>query len=307
MSKIKDFITISRLKILIATPALPLLGVFLAADSFSDLNIYLIPFMILYFISIIYACNVNCYYDRDLDIKYKVHLANAVDSLGKMTIRIILIIETVAIVFLSIYLMLIGFVVVGIISIIGWVVSTSYSALPVRIKKRGYLSAIPIIIGLFAFPFINGWLMVSNTFNIFGIIVLVGYILMNEGLNLVNTAEDYEEDRSEGIRTWAHVFGLKNTFRMAFIFTFIGGACCIIGLFMKFFLIPVYLYNIAFSSAFIIISGTFILKSTIDIYKISKEGDLKKAAKENASKLPFWFASTRYPMLIAAICMLIPF
>lgn len=307
MSKIKDLITISRLKILVATPALPLLGVFLAAYSFSDLNIYLIPFMILYFISIIYACNVNCYYDRDLDIKYKVHLANAVDNLGKESIRIILIIETISIVILSIYLMMVGFLLVGIISVIGWGTSTSYSALPVRIKKRGYLSAIPIIIGLFAFPFINGWLMISNTFTLFGMIVLIGYILMNEGLNLVNTAEDYDEDQSEGIKTWAHVFGLKNTFRIAYIFTLIGGVCCIVGFFMKLFIIPLYTYNLALASAFIILSGSFILKSTIDIYKISKEEDLKKAAKDNASKLPFWFASTRYPMLIAVICMLLPF
>jgi 4-hydroxybenzoate polyprenyltransferase len=308
MSKIKDFITISRLKILIGTPAQPLLGIFLASTSFLDLyNIYLIHFLILYFFSIIYAVNVNCYYDRDIDIKYKVHLARAVDNLGKPTIRIILIIETIFIMGFSIFLMLVGYLMVGLISIIGWGLSTGYSALPVRIKKRGYLSALPLIIGLFAFPFINGWLMIKNIFNLIGVIFLIGYILMNEGLNLINTAEDYEEDLSEGVKTWAHVFGLEKTFKISYIFTIIGGIACIASLYIKLFSIPIYLYNLAFSSAFIILAAIFTIKATKDIYILSKKEDLKKAAKDNAKKLPFWFASTRYPLLIAAILMLLPF
>ncbi|MHA1270834.1 MAG: UbiA family prenyltransferase [Candidatus Helarchaeota archaeon] len=308
MSKFKHFITISRIKILIATPAQPLLGIFLAATSFLDLfNIYLIPFMVLYFISILYAVNVNCYYDRDLDLKYKVHLAHAVDSLGKPTLRVILISETVLIMIFSIYLMLVGYLAVGIISIIGWCTSTIYSAMPVRVKKRGYLSAIPIIIGLFTFPYINGWLMISNYFLTYGIIFLIGYILMNQGLNLINTAEDYNEDKSEGVKTWAHVFGLKNTFLISFFFTIIGGVLCILGLFLKLFLIPLYTYNSTFSNSFIILSIYFILKASFEIYYIGKSDDLEKAAKDNAYKMPFWFASTRYPMLIASICMLIPY
>ena len=307
MSKIKDFFTISRIKILIATPAQPLLGIFLAAFSFLDLNLYLIQFMILYFLSIIYACNVNCYCDRDLDIKYKVHLAEAVDNLGKPTIRVILIIESILIMIFSIYLMFVGYMAVGIIAIIGWGISTGYSALPIRIKKRGYLSAFPIIIGLFTFPFINGWLMITNYFTVFGIIFLIGYILMNQGFNLINTAEDYDEDLSENVRTWAHIFGLKKTFLVSLLFTIVGGICCIIAIYMKLILITIYTYNLIFSSSFLVLSATFIFKASIEIYKIGKKENLQKAAKDNASKMPFWFASTRYPMLIAVICMLIPY
>ncbi|MHA1695848.1 MAG: UbiA family prenyltransferase [Candidatus Helarchaeota archaeon] len=308
MSKIRDFITISRIKILIATPAQPLLGTFLAASSIFDLvNIYLIYFLILYIISILYAVNVNCYYDRDIDIKYKVKLARAVDNLGKENIRVILIIETCLIMILSGYLMLVGYVIVGIFSVIGWVISTSYSAAPIRVKKRGYLSALPIIIGLFMFPYINGWLMIKLNFQVYGIIYLIGYILLNEGMNLINTAEDFDEDLSENVKTWAHVFGLKWTFKIALIFTVIGGVCCIWGLLIKLLSSQIYLYNVSFSSAFIIMSSIFILKSSWDLYSIGKRDDLRKAAKENAYRMPFWFASTRYPMLLAALFILLPF
>ncbi|MHA1231454.1 MAG: UbiA family prenyltransferase [Candidatus Helarchaeota archaeon] len=308
MSKIKDFITISRLRILMATPAQPLLGIVFAANSLLDfINIYLVHFMILYFISILFAVHINCYCDRDLDIKYKKHLANAVDGLGKPLIRKILVVETCLIFIFSIYLIWVGYFIVGLNSIIGWGISTSYSALPLRIKKRGFLSAFPIIIGLFMFPFINGWLMISNYITLFGILFLIGYILLNQGMNLINTAEDYDEDLSLGVKTWAHVFGLKRTFNISIVFISTGGACCIIGLLMKLLIIDLFLYNTALSASFIVLSVYFILKTINDIYFVSRQEDLKKAAKENSYKMPLWFASTRYPMLIAAFCMLLPF
>jgi len=296
---------------LIATPTQPLLGIFLGAFSFYEINSYVLIFLILYLISIIYACNINCYYDRDVDIKYKVNLAQAVDNIGKSNLKKILILESGLIFILSTVFIINGFLItinylyVGIFSIIGWVMSTIYSAEPIRIKKRGIISPLPLIIGLFALPFISGWIIITLSFYLYGLIFLLGYIFLNEGLNLINTLEDYTEDFSSNIKTWGHIFGIKNSMYISIIFTIIGSIMCILALFIKLSMIQNYFYNVFFSYIFIFITLIFSIIAIIDLIRIINSKNILKSIKLNSKKLPIWFATTRYPMLFASICMLL--
>jgi 4-hydroxybenzoate polyprenyltransferase len=303
--KLKSFLAISRAKIQIATIAHPTLGLFLAATQITDLHIFCLVFFILYMLLITFACNINSYFDYEVDKKYKVYLADAVDALGKKTIRILLIMEAILISALIIVLIIYGYLIVGIIATLGFLSSIIYSSTPLRLKKRGILSAIPVIIGLYLFPVLGGWLMVSPIFTIFSIIFICGYALINEGITLVNTAEDYNEDLSENIKTWAHFFGIKTTIRLASILTLLGGVSCIIGLLLK--LLPYISSNWSFiiGCVFFGISILTITFTSKDIYQVGQEADLKESAKIHARKMPKWFILTRYPMLFTTIFLVL--
>jgi len=304
-TKLISFFTISRSKMIVATFAQPALGLFLASTTLADLNIFSLIFFIMYLLHIVFACKINCYFDYEIDKKYKIELAQAVDNLGKKTIRILLLIEGILIGGLIIVLIIYGYVIVGIISVLGFILSIIYSATPPRFKKRGFLSAFPIILGLFLLPVLGGWLMISTTLTVFIIIFMCGYALMNEGINLVNTAEDYDEDLSEDVRTWAHHFGMRKVLRIAFLFTLIGGIGCLIGILLKF--IQLFALDWGFFAAcgFFIISIFAIALTSKDLHNIGLESDLKRSAKTHAKKLPKWFAITRYPMLLATFFLII--
>ncbi|NVM52700.1 MAG: prenyltransferase [Candidatus Helarchaeota archaeon] len=304
-TKFKSFLTISRAKIQIATLAHPTLGLFLACSTITDLDLFALVYFVLYMLQITFACNINCYFDYEIDQKYKTSLAQAVENLGKRTVRFILLIEGIVIGALIGVLIIYGFIIVGVIASLGFIFAIIYSATPLRVKKRGLLSAIPVIFGLYLFPVLGGWLIIANTFTIFIIIFMVGYALINEGITLVNTAEDYDEDLSENVKTWAHYFGIKTTLRLAFFFTLIGGISCIIGLFLK--LIQSYILTWSFFVAcgFLILTILTVSITLKDIYKVGLEPDLKQSAKKHAKKLPKWFIITRYPMLFTAIFLML--
>jgi len=303
--KLKSFLVISRAKIQIATIAHPTLGLFLAATQITDLHIFCLVFFILYMLLITFACNINTYFDYEVDKKYKVDLANALVSLGKKPVQILLITEVLLISPLIIVLIIYGFLIVGIIAILGFLSSIIYSTTPFRLKKRGVLSAIPVIIGLYLFPVLGGWLMVSPTFTIFIIIFMCGYTLINEGITLVNTAEDYDEDLSENIKTWAHFFGIKTTLRLAFIFTLVGGISCTIGLLLKLLTYASSNWRFIVACIFFGISILTITLTSKDIYQVGQEADLKESAKIHARKMPKWFILTRYPMLFTTIFLIL--
>lgn len=125
------------------------------------------------------------------------------------------------------------------------------------------------------------------------------------GITFVNTCEDYKEDKISGIRTLAHVFGIKNTLLLASIFVLVGG-------FIDLFLILS--YRIKFNTIrimplmAILIVGIFFFASIISIskriYLLSISNNVFFYSKKIAAKMPTMFLITRYPLFFISLLLI---
>jgi len=298
--KIGDFLTISRANIQVATIPHALLGIFLAAATLEDITtIDNLLYVILYFVLITFACNVNCLYDIDVDKHYKVSLYRGVISLGIKNVKMLTVLEEIMAIFLIFFLYISGYMVTAILSLLGLLAGLGYSAHPFRVKAKGFFSPFPTFIGLYMLPLFGGWFMVRDYLTFPFILFVVGYALMNEGFTLVNMCEDYSEDKKEGIRTWAHLFGIKNTLHIAFAFS-LGGLLCIFPLADTVFSGSVGEWDMV-SLFFVAIFLIALFTSVSDVWKSFRGHDLQYSSKKYARKMPLWFMATRYPLLLSAL------
>ena len=237
-------------------------------------------------------------------------MSQGVETLGKDTVKGILVVEGALILLIISYFFYLGYIVTALLALSGLMAGYIYSAEPVRIKKRGFWSPFPVLLGLYTLPVLGGWFVFRSSLSLFIIIFTLGYALLNEGITLVNTCEDYREDKEEGIKTWAHIFKMKNTMQLAYIFTFFGGLVAVLGVLLKPMMIGSTPYNVYSSAIFIVlgvVNTLVILKTTGDIYKAFKKDDIESSCKKAAKNMPKWFISTRYPLLILVLMFLMYF
>ena len=227
------------------------------------------------------------------------------NRLGKGNVRIILIIEMILIFIIFIIFLLTGFYITFILIILGIILSIIYSARPFRVKGKGFWSPFPVILGMFALPLLGGYFLSNYFITLEFLLFVFGYSLFNQGINFINTCEDFTEDKESGIHTWAHFFGLEKTLTIAFIFT-LGGTLLANCSLLLILLFSKNIYNLYFyvTLGFIILSLVFSIVTTIEIYKVKSGDDLELSAKKNATNIPKWFIVTRYPLLIISILLL---
>ncbi len=299
--KIKAFLRISRANIQIGTLPHATLGLFLAADSIKSLlNWSVLAYVALYFTLITFACNVNCLYDREVDKHYKFSLFEAVESVGIKKMKILIALEMALSFLLISFLYLRGHSITATLSLLGLFAGFIYSVSPPRVKAKGFLSPFPVLIGLYMLPLLGGWFLFEDSLPFHFILFVIGYAFMNEGFTLVNTCEDYAEDKREGIHTWAHVFGIRNTLATSTIFTVLGYLCFFSLLFASNFekanaLSLLFLALFAFTL-------TFSLK---DVLKACYAKSPEESSKKYGRRMPLWFVITRYPLMFSALSMLI--
>jgi len=221
---LKNFLIISRANIQIASLPTAALGVALAAKSWSDiLNLPVLLYIILFFVILTYSCNINCLNDLEVDEKHKNYLSHAVKSIGIPKLKFLMAAELLIAGIIIISLCILKEEIIYLLAFLGIVCGYVYSAPPLRIKKRGILSPLPVAFGLYLLPIIAGWFIVTNQLSAFIILFGIGYALIMQGIVFINTCEDYKEDRISGIRTLAHVLGIRKTLLLGSIFVLIGG------------------------------------------------------------------------------------
>ncbi len=298
MRKIRAFLEISRWRIQLVSLATILLGPLYASDTLSSLlDLDLLFFGILFLFSITFACNINCYYDRDVDVLKKKHLARSVDRLGASNVRDLLIFETIVIFSLIVYFFLQGYPIIALLASLGWLFGFGYSSEPIRLKSRGYLSPIPVILGVYVLPILAGHLVIDNNLSAGFLIFVAGYSLLNLGANLVNVAEDYVVDKKSNIMTMAHKLGVDKTIGTASLTAWVGGAVILLSLFP--------LINDFFTGTVFIIMLIAILFTSIDITLIIFSEDIHENTQKKGERLPFYFISTRYPMVLLMLFSLL--
>ncbi len=306
MSVLRNFLVISRAKVQTVSFASATLGVLLGAGAINAvLSWDVVAFILLFYVLITFACNINCYCDVEVDRLRKRELQKAVSYFGKRKMRIILALEAVISLILALFLGLRGHYEVTMLAAIGLFLGWAYSSPPLRTKGKGTVGPLPVILGVYVLPIIAGYLLVNKALTLIFILFVGGYALMNLGINLVNTCEDYSEDRKLGIRTFAHAYGLRKTLNLAFTITVLGG---LLGLLCLLSIGLDRIYAITPTSAlailiFIISCITAVITAK-EIYAVGQARNLEKSAKINAKKMPKWFVITRYPMWLFALSLL---
>jgi len=293
-----DFSAISRFNIQKGSLPTALLGVVLAAPMVSSLfSLAVALYVLLFFTILTFACNLNAYSDVEVDRRYKTYMSDAVERIGRDTVRRIMAGEVALSLVLAGVLAYLGHVPTTMLALFGLILAAAYSQEPFRWKRRGLLGMVPVAIGLYLLPIPAGWLLIRPDLPTSVIVVAVGYALVMEGITLVNTCEDYAEDAEEDINTPAHVLGLHTTLLLAPLMVAAGAVLSIWA---------VEIQGTTWLAR--VLLGVFGLASVVTVaetWPLHQEDDLEAAAKGAAPNMPRWFIMTRFTLLAAVIARLI--
>lgn len=187
--------------------------------------------VLLFFFLFAFGDMINCLADRDLDAKYKPHLSRAVYNLGVpfVTFQVILWAVLALLVAAHISWMLQRWQLLA-LTAAGLALGAAYSIEPFRLKGRGLAQ----VVCLWLIIFVGPMLMIATLFGSWpsrGVVAFaMAYGAVQMGIILVNTAEDYPEDRDAGVRTAIVTLGLTRGIGLASALTLVGAAGMLITL-----------------------------------------------------------------------------
>ncbi len=206
-----NMMRIRRAEFLIAE--IPILGIPIALSTSRMVGIelpQLLEFTTLFFLLFNVGDMVNCLCDRDIDVAQKSYLAKAVTELGVGNVLSQIIFTSIAAIVLAIHLSWqLHKPYLTWVTLLALFVAVSYSVPPIRFKNRGHLQILWLLLGLFVLPMLFSCLIVDCTIQPITISIIVSYAIIQTGIVLVNTAEDFLEDRGFGINTAIVSAGLR--------------------------------------------------------------------------------------------------
>src|SRR6266481_315895 len=259
--------------------------------------------ILVFFFLFAFGDMINCLADRDLDAVYKPHLSEAVYGLGVKFVTFQVIASAVIALALAAHVswqldrwLLLPLVAVGV------VLGAAYSVKPVQLKGRGLLQLFCLWMIIFVGPMLLIGLLVSAVPSMTLIIFAAAYGALQMGIILVNTAEDYPEDKNAGITTTIVALGLNRGISLAMWLTVFGAIGVLVNLALLFRrqmehgwpLIALAL--VAAASAFVI-TGLVRLKRSIDRVDL---GQSIKLVKKAGKLVPLWVTLVAWSTLAAA-------
>ena len=257
----------------------------------------------IFFLLFAFGDMINCLADRDLDAVYKPHLSEAVYGLGVRFVTFQIIISAALAIILSIHLSwtlnrwsLVGLVIAGL------ALGAAYSVKPVQLKGRGLAQLVCLWLIIFVGPMLFVGLLVDAAPSAAVLIFAAFYGILQMGVILVNTAEDYPEDLAANIRTIIVTLGLRQGITLAFWLAVTGATGVLFTLAALFLqrtgnliglaaLMPVLL-------ACIYVTGDiFSLKRKIKTAELATSIQI---VKQTAKKVPLWITIVAWSILGAA-------
>lgn len=179
--------------------------------------------LLVFFFLFAFGDLLNCLADRDLDAIYKPHLTEAVYGLGIRGVIVQAVISALAAVALATHLAwLLDRWLLLVAVIAGLFLAYAYSVEPIRLKGRGLGQLVFYWTGLLTGPMIFSALLFSAQPSWEVLCVAFTYGMVQTGVILVNTAEDYPEDRQMGVSTVIVALGLKPGIALATMLTVLG-------------------------------------------------------------------------------------
>ena len=179
----------------------------------------------LFFLLFAFGDMINCLADRDLDAVYKPQLSEAVYGLGVRFVTFQVAASAVLAVILSIHLSwMLDRWMIAWITVVGLLCGTAYSVKPVQLKGRGLLQLICLWAIIFVFPIFFVSQLIADEISVPLMVFAAFYGMMQMGIILINTAEDYPEDLASGIYTTIITLGLHRGVTLAFWLAIAGSA-----------------------------------------------------------------------------------
>lgn len=181
--------------------------------------------VVLFFVLFAFGDMINVLADRELDAVYKTKLSNAVSDLGVNFVTFQVVAYAAIALALGIDLSIsLDRPLIFVFVVLGLILGAQYSVKPLYLKSAG----VGQLFCLWAIIFVGPMLLVSTFFqdrpDAWLIATSIAYGGLQMGIILINTAEDFPEDREAGIRNTTVAMGLRNGIAFAAILVGAAGA-----------------------------------------------------------------------------------
>ncbi|MEY4876196.1 MAG: hypothetical protein RL708_1345 [Bacteroidota bacterium] len=306
---LKNSLTIRRKEFFVAELPIFLIPIFLSITSFS--NLFRFDFLIgLIAMSFLFNIGdmINCYADYELDAIYKSHLSNAVYELGKKNVLWQIAISGFIALLLTAWVSILThqFYLIP-LTIIGGFIGLQYSIKPFKFKSQGILQLFCLWGIIFFGPMLYTTIITKGFPSLILMCLFSCFGFLQMGIIMLNTAEDYIEDKASGLKTIIVALGLHRAMNFAWWLTVFAGATLQIVL-VKIFLLanaPIWLIS------FILIVTIGWLKIIAEYKVIIKkmvgknEDDATKELKKKGMKVPEWLKISAYCTLSVVMILFI--
>lgn len=302
---LQNSLAIRRKEFFLAELPIFLIPLLLSIGSWQD---FLNPMLYLGLLSVVLLFNIgdmiNCYADYELDSIYKSYLSNAVYELGKRNVRIQMIVSGVLALLISFYISIATkqYYLIPLV-IAGTFIGLQYSVKPFKFKSRGLWQLLCLWLIIFFGPMLYTAIITAGFPSPLQIALFSLYGFHQMGIILLNTAEDYTEDKATGLNTIIIYLGLHRAMNVAFFLVIFMGLCLQAAISLEFFLheAPWFLYLpvLAFTAGWIVIVSEY----RVVIRKVNEldETEAIKVIKKNGLKVPRWLKIGAYTFLIPVV------
>lgn len=229
---LRDMLIIRRVEFRIAEIPIVAMPALLVNKNFAPLKTQSFwEGVLIFFFLFAFGDMINCLADRDLDAKYKPHLSRAVYNLGVPFVTFQVVLWALFALALAAHVswMLHRWQLLA-LTAVGLALGAAYSVEPFRLKGRG----IAQLVCLWLIIFVGPMLMIATLFGTWPTLALVAFAMaygaVQMGIILVNTAEDYPEDREAGVRTVIVALGLSRGIALASALAMAGAVVMLVTL-----------------------------------------------------------------------------
>lgn len=256
----------------------------------------------IFFLLFAFGDMINCLADRDLDAVYKPHLSEAVYGLGVRFVTFQVIATAALAMALAIHLSwVLNRWSLAALVVMGLLLGAAYSVKPVQLKGRGLAQLICLWLIIFVGPMLFVAFLIDAGLSIPVLVFAAAYGMLQMGIILVNTAEDYPEDLEARITTSVVALGLHRGIALAFWLAAIGSLVVLIalavmlrerggGLYWAMALLPT------------VAACFYVLRSIGRLKRSLKHTDLKESihrVKHAAKAVPLWVTLIAWSTLAA--------
>lgn len=155
-----------------------------------------------WYLSHLIGSQINCLHDVELDRAGKPRLSSAVIEFGPRALARVIWLEGAVTLAVTVLMALhTGKPVLPILWLAAAAIAVAYSVEPIRLKRRGWLNPLSLVVVLYMEPMAYGYVTLADSASAAVLGVLVGTGLQMLALILLNPAEDIASDRAGTIDT----------------------------------------------------------------------------------------------------------
>ena len=305
LDDLRDSMIIRRPEFMVAEIPILLIAALLSVGRISDLATATFGLLtVLFFLLFHFGDMINCLADRELDAVYKTRLSEAVHGLGVRNVQTQIAVTVVLALGLSLWLAeRTGRADIVALTLFGLALGAQYSLRPLWLKGRGLLQ----IATLWAVIFVGPMLLVIRTLggdalSPLHLVLVAAYGAMQQGIVLVNTAEDLPEDAESGIFTSARALGLPGAIWGAAVLVACGGASVIAVMAHELALAERSLWGVAP----LVCAWAWVLGEIVSAARAVGAAEPSRAVdvlRPRARRMPIWITVTAWGSLLAVLAL----